>query len=218
MANEDAESVRLTTGERWQAGICGVLAMAFATVLALFPPVRESKVISTPGSTQISQVPADLSSVEIVLFTAGFAFLFYALNGLRLTKFAAGPLSGESGKLEGSTKPLAPSPAGLTSPRNKTDNVANVFNSLTEEQKKILRTLWRYQNSSFPNDFSRRWTFKIPATATEYPDYLTAVGDLVKRGYILVNPQNEQSALTNEGIILMSSIGEDASSGNFYIF
>jgi hypothetical protein len=81
-----------------------------------------------------------------------------------------------------------------------------------------MRTLWRYQRLTFHDDYSKRWTFKVFANTPEYPAYLMAVGGLLAKGKIYVNPENEQYALTNEGIILMSSIGDKAAIGDFYLF
>lgn len=92
------------------------------------------------------------------------------------------------------------------------------FEGLSLSAKKILRTLWRYQKQSFKEDYSRRWTFAILPGASEYPQYLEGLSELLKMSLISMNPENHQSALTNEGIILMESLGEDGSRGDVYLF
>jgi hypothetical protein len=211
------EKQYLTALERCSAAIIGVIFLVFSVYLVYSPPIRQT-IVNDAGAIQTTNAYSDQSTVVVFLMTVGGVLVFYAINGLRLNKFTAGPISGESESGQGSTTPLEPSPQAKNEPaRSDVDRVA-FFDLLTNDEKKIMRTLWRYQRSSFHDDFSKRWTFKIFANTPEYPAFLMAVSELLRKGLISVNPENEQCALTNEGIFLMRTVGEKAEIGDFYIF
>jgi hypothetical protein len=211
------EKQSLTALERCSAGIIGVIFLVFSVYLVFSPPIRQT-IVNDSGAIQTTNAYSDQSTVVVFLMTVGSILVYYAINGLRLNKFTAGPISGESESGQGSTPPLEPSPQAINEPaRTYVDHVA-LFDSLTNDEKKIIRTLWRYQRSSFHDDYSKRWTFKVFANTPEYPAFLMAVSGLLRKAIISVNPENDQCALTNEGIILMRSIGEKADIGDFYIF
>ena len=211
------EKQYLTACERCIAGIISVIFLTFSVYLVFSPPIRQT-IVNNDSAIQTTNAYSDQSTVVVFLLTVGGILVFYAINGLRLNKFSAGPISGESESGQGVTPPLDPSPQAINAPeRGDVDYVA-VFDSLTNDEKKILRTLWRYQKLSFPGDYSKRWTFKVFANTPGYPAFLTAVSGLLIKGSISMNPENEQCALTNEGIILMESIGEKAETGDFYVF
>lgn len=90
------------------------------------------------------------------------------------------------------------------------------FRDLDFESKKILRTLWRYQQKHFKDDFSMRWTFTVLPNSASYPNYLKGLAPLVERGLVAV-PQG-QCALTNEGVIMMDNLGDDDIKGDFYVY
>jgi succinate dehydrogenase/fumarate reductase cytochrome b subunit len=211
------EKQYLTVLERWSAAIIGLIFLAFSLYLVFSPPIRQT-IVNDSGAIQTTNAFSDQSTVVVFLMTVGGVLFFYAINGLRLNKFTAGPISGESESRQGSTPPLEPSPQAKNEPARSDVDRDAFFDSLTNDEKKIMRTLWRYQRSSFPDDFSKRWTFKIFTNTPEYPAFLMAVGELLGKGLISVNPENEQCALTNEGIILMSTIGKMAEIGEFYVF
>ena len=72
---------------------------------------------------------------------------------------------------------------------------------LSAIEKKILSTLYKYQNQSFPNDRIKRWTFTVkPNAIMEYPDYLNGVATLLKKGLIAVVVETYQCYLTNDGL------------------
>ena len=211
------EKQYLTAVERCSAAIIGIIFLAFSVYLVFSPPIRQT-IVNDSGAIQTTNAYSDQSTVVVFLMTVGGVLVFYAINGLRFNKFTAGPISGESESGQGSTTSLEPSPQVKNEPAMVEVNRVALFDSLTNDEKKIMRTLWRYQRSNFHEEFSKRWTFKIFANAPEYPAYLTAVSELLRKGLISVNPENEQCALTNEGIILMTTIGEKAENGDFYIF
>ncbi len=72
--------------------------------------------------------------------------------------------------------------------------------SLSPEAKKVLATLWRYQQQSFQNDFSKRWTFLIYPGSPEFIQYMNGVAELLKFRFVEVRSDNSQCMLTNEGI------------------
>lgn len=217
MRKLNIEKQYLTVLERCSAGVIGVLFLAYSVYLVFSPPIRQT-IVNDSGAIQTTYAYSDQSTVVVFLMTVCSILVFYAINGLRLIKFTAGPISGESESGQGSTSPLEPSPQAINEPaRAEVDHISS-FDSLTNDEKKIIRTLWRYQKLNFQDDYTRRWTFKVFANTPEYPTFLIAVSELLRKGIISVNSENDQCALTNEGIILMRSIGEKADIGDFYFF
>lgn len=217
MAKIIKEQQYLTVGERYIAGIISVIFLALSVYLVISPPIRQTIVIKD-SEIQTTNAYSDQSTVVVFLMAVGSIFVFYAINGLRLKKFSAGPISGESESGQGVSPPVEPSSKSINASKSGDVDYDTEFESLTNDEKKVLKTLWRYQKLNFPNNYNNRWTFKIFANNPEYPAYLTAVSTLLTKGYISINPENEQSLLTNEGIILMDSIGEKAKKGDYYVF
>jgi hypothetical protein len=91
---------------------------------------------------------------------------------------------------------------------------------LSGDAKKILATLWRYQNQHFHDDPTKRWTFTVfpTAPAEAYSSYLTGLGELVKAGLVVVSPENNQCMLTGEGIFYIQSHGEVIAGQDIYVF
>lgn len=108
-----------------------------------------------------------------------------------------GVLEGETHeRTQGTTeKPLPPKESPATLPQLKTTSP-----TLSNNAKKILATLWKYQKQHFKDDYSRRWTFKVFPHAYQYSSYLSGLSELIKLGLVVVSPENEQCMLTNEGI------------------
>lgn len=134
-------------------------------------------------------------------------------------KFKVAGIEGEAhDRAQGFAGPTAPK-AGIATGEGvtATDSVLR-FRGLPANAQKILRTLWRYQKQSFKDDFSRRWTFAILPNVRIYSEYLEGVSVLFKMGLVVMNPENHQVALTNEGIILMESLGDNDIRGDFYLF
>jgi hypothetical protein len=207
----------LSTIERMVAAILGFIFLGFSVYLVISPPIRLS-IVDDAGVIETTKSYSDQSTVVVFLLTAGCVMVFYAINGLRLIKFSAGPISGESESGQGQTSPLEPFSRAKSEQMKADSDPDELFESLPIVEKKIMRTLWRYQRTNFPDNFSIRWTFKVFANTPDYPAYLIAVSGLLNKALISMNPENDQCALTNEGIILMSSIGGKADVGDFYIF
>jgi hypothetical protein len=217
MANLKMEKQCLTVLERSVAAIVGVIILTFSAFLVFSPPIRQT-IVNNSGAIQTTLSYSDQSTVVVFLMTVGSILSFYAINGLRLYKFAAGPFSGESENGQGSTSPLKPSREATAELVRANEEHIDLFESLTDNGKKVMRTLWRYQKMYFHDDYKTRWTFKIFANNPEYPAFLGAVSELLGKGLIFINPENEQSALTNEGISLMSSNKVNADNGDCYPF
>jgi len=207
----------LTAFERCIVGLSSCIFIAFSIYLIFIPPIQLTTV-NKLGVIQTTTTASDQSTVVVLLMTIGSILFFYSINGLRLIKFTAGPISGESESGQGSTPPLEPILKIRKKPIKQNENSDTVYDKLSNNEKKILRTLWKYQKLIFPDNFSNRWTFKIFANHPEYPEFLMSVSKLLKRGFINVNPENDQCAFSNEGISLMGSIGEKATEGDFYPF
>lgn len=106
---------------------------------------------------------------------------------------------------QGKSEPLPPvetsnQESTLALPGFDQKNDVNESLHLTKHAKKVLATLWRYQRQSFGNDNSKRWTFLIYPGSVEYFQFLTGVAELGWLGYVSINPENNQVALTNEGL------------------
>lgn len=108
-----------------------------------------------------------------------------------------GILEGEAyERTQGTTeKPLPPKEPTASVPQLKITSPA-----LSNDAKKILATLWKYQKQHFKEDYSRRWTFRVFPAAYQYSSYLSGLSELIKLGLVVVSPENEQCMLTNEGI------------------
>jgi len=218
MSNKDEEFLPLNCLERVLAGLIAIGAICFSVWLILTPPNRSTEVDDPISVQTITTTQSDQTTVVVALLTASAALLLYAINGLRMNKFSVGSISGESSRNPGSASPdiATPTSTAAGEQRDVAGELAR-FNALTDPQKKILRTLWWYQTRAFP-DFSRIWTFKLPANAIEYPEFLIALGELLKAGLAIVNPANEQCALTTDGINMLRSLSEEARKGAIYMF
>lgn len=219
--NESEKLQRLGSAERWIAGLFSVVGLFVCIWLTWCPPLRYT-VVTDPHQNQTnSETSSDPSTVVVALLVASAGLLFYALNGLRLNKFSAGPISGESAPTTGSTRPPSPTaPAtaeGAVQGAQVRNEQLNTFTALTELEKKILRTLWRYQTTQFQN-YQQRWTFRLTSQAPGYSEYLTAIVSLLRRGLVFVTAEGDQCGLTNEGIVMMEALPDDAKRGEFYSF
>jgi hypothetical protein len=222
MANEPEELLRLGPAERWISGLIAMVGLTLGIWLILCAPMRYTIITDSKHNQTITQTASEQSTTIVALLASSAAFLFYALNGLRLNKFSAGPISGESSRNPSSTVPPSAkeqlSAQGAVAGQAARNEQELRFNRLSEPQKKILRTLWRYQTSQFPDDFKQRWTFRVAATASDYPQYLEALSTLLKAGLVFVNPANDQCGLTEEGIVMMKSLKDDEAAGAYYVF
>lgn len=110
-------------------------------------------------------------------------------------RFKIGPVEGETHERSQGTinKPFPPQESSSSS--------AEI--TLSSDAKKILATLWKYQKLHFKEDKIKRWTFRLFPNAPQYISYLSGLAELLKYGYVSLNPENEQCMLTNEGIDLI---------------
>ena len=69
---------------------------------------------------------------------------------------------------------------------------------LSNDEFKILATLWKYQKRHFKEDKSRRWTFAVGLGSPDYGVFSIGVIELVKKGFVAPAP-NGQVMLTNYG-------------------
>ena|SRR5205823_6286226 len=186
----------MTTPQYIVAGIISALAFGLIVLRYCYPPF-----------------PVDATSLGLF----GLAVLPWLT--LFFKKFKVpGIVEGEAhDRAQGSTPPTPPKMA-----TEKNEKVPEAqpqrFKGLPASAQKILRTLWRYQKQLYKEDYSRRWTFAIFPTAPGYPEYLAGLSVLLRMNLISMNPENHQSALTNEGIILMESLTDDDTKGDFYVF
>jgi hypothetical protein len=89
---------------------------------------------------------------------------------------------------------------------------------ISADGKKILATLWRYQTMHFKDDYSKRWTFSIFPTSSEYIKYMTGLAELLGNGLVTVSSETNQAMLTNEGIVYLRGHTELQSFSDIYIF
>lgn len=107
-------------------------------------------------------------------------------------KFKVGPVEGETHTVEqgSAQKPLEP--------RHKA--LKQIDADLSDDAKRILGTLWKYQHQSFPVDSEKRWSFRVLPHSNEYASFVCGFGELLKLGYVAVSPENGHCMLTNDGI------------------
>ena len=87
-----------------------------------------------------------------------------------------------------------------------------------DARRKVLATLWRYQQEYFPCEPAKRWTFAVRPTAPDFPYYLRGVAQLVSEGLVTLAPENHNCMLTNEGLIYCEEHPEEANSPDVYRF
>jgi hypothetical protein len=124
-------------------------------------------------------------------------------------------------RASGFTKPQRPSSATapITPALQEVERIGlqNRFRSLPEPAKKVLRTLWRYQRQNC-EDYATRWTFAILQRAGEFPDYLEGLAILLRENLVTIGGEKNMCALTDEGIVLMSSLSDAGNGGDIYFF
>jgi hypothetical protein len=97
---------------------------------------------------------------------------------------------------------IAQSTTAIPSQAGKTINKPDV-EKLTEMQKKILATLWHYQQLAFKDDTNGRWGFRISPYDLDFVEYLQAVAELIKVRLVYLNQDNYYCMLTADGIAFM---------------
>lgn len=66
--------------------------------------------------------------------------------------------------------------------------------------KRILATLKRYQKEHCADDRTKRWTFSILPGASNYPDFVKGLGELLENGLVVVSPANNHVMLSDNGL------------------
>jgi len=226
-ANEPGKFPRLECAERWFAGLIAAAGLGLCVWLLLCAPIRYTVVTDSKHNQTTTQTWSDETTVLVTLLGASAAFLFYAVNGLRVNKFSAAGFSLDSSPNPSSfpyPEPLPPSPGKqLAAPaavggavvENEQDKK---FRALSGPAQKVLRTLWNYQTRDFPGNFGVRWTFRLLPGTPYHSEYLVGLGRLLQDGLVFVSPANDQCGLTNEGVVLMESLNDHVRQGEFYPF
>lgn len=92
------------------------------------------------------------------------------------------------------------------------------ISKFSEMQKKILATLWHYQQVHHKDDTSHRWTFTISPFDPDYAEYLQAIAGLIKIRLVSVSPENYQCMLTAYGIVFMKENRQLETEENLFYF
>jgi len=122
------------------------------------------------------------------------------------------------GVLEGETHDRSQGSTEKPPPPRQFERVPAVAEDVSSDARKILATLWRYQKQHFKEDYSKRWTFAVFPSAPAYSSYLSGLAELLKRGMVVVSPQNQQCMLTNEGIAFIQRHPEIQNDEDIYTF
>ena len=97
--------------------------------------------------------------------------------------------------------PAAHPPVALT-PQIQTGIDAHLdpdFNTLSDDSKKVLATLWKYQQIHVTRPFRKRWTFIVSSQSPDFAAFVRGVVEL--GGYFLVGIGSAgHVAHTNEGL------------------
>jgi hypothetical protein len=114
-------------------------------------------------------------------------------------KFKIPGFEGESYDRTQSKTDNPPPPKAATTTTTTTLEPEEIM-ELTDEGKKILATLWKYQKIYFKDDYSRRWTFSIFPNSSAYPGFIRGLAELLNLGLVSISLDTNQVLLTNEGI------------------
>ncbi len=104
-------------------------------------------------------------------------------------------------KLEGESKTLAME--SKAAPDAAAPEVAQTgspsFADLSPQTRKVLKTLWMFQQKQFPNDTTKRWGFGVSLGAPDYLYYSTGVREALKYRLVAIDPRGF-AFLTDAGI------------------
>jgi hypothetical protein len=109
-------------------------------------------------------------------------------------------------------------PPPTTTTTTTTTTEPEELEELTDDGKKILATLWKYQKIYFKDDYSKRWTFSIFPNSSVYPNFVSGLAELLKLGLVSVSSDTNQVLLTNEGIGYIENNLEIGDIGDIYKF
>ena len=108
-------------------------------------------------------------------------------------------------------------PAMLTSQADRMVKKPNA-EKLNEMEKKILATLWHYQQEYSKSDPNKKWGFVANPYSYDFPEYLQAVAALLKLGFITVIPPNYYCFLTPDGLAFMKQNTQLQTEDNLFNF
>ena len=78
-------------------------------------------------------------------------------------------------------------------------NQPPAFTSLLPQTRKVLKTLWKFQQQQFPNDNSKRWGFTVGIRAPDYMAYSLGLLEAIRFGFVAVDARGF-SFLTDVGL------------------
>ena len=90
-----------------------------------------------------------------------------------------------------------PDAASIVSNEGKSKE--KTFSDYSKPARKVLRTLWKFQHEQFKGDFSQRWAFGVHPLAMDYPQFHSAIYELLFDGLIL-NDVRGMVFLSNNGV------------------
>lgn len=137
---------------------------------------------------------------EISLIILGLAILPWL--PIFFIKFKLpGGFEAEADRQQGKTDSPAP-PAQPTKELQSQKPSVISLSDLNSEAKKIIRTLWKYQQELFHDKPEARWTFAVFHNADVYASYTIGLGQLLELGLVSLakNQTSAQCMLTNEGM------------------
>jgi hypothetical protein len=227
---------RLEWWKAWPIVLLGLAILGAAGVLRIHPPRRTTTEKSQFGQITETVTEFDESAVIVALLTTGALLIIYAINGRKIiwakTPFGELNLSEPSMvsaiEAEASSltaKPVAPRVQEIRADILGSARVAvepvrpaagSAFAQLTEESKKIMRTLWS-QQEKHDKTHASRWTFAASPQSPEYVGYLIGLTPLLERALVAVLP-SFQCALTSAGIAFMIKVPVDQLDGERYTF
>lgn len=73
------------------------------------------------------------------------------------------------------------------------------FASLSEDQKRLFKSLWHYQKESCGLSSNTRWGFTVPVNSLDYSSFVSGLGLLVAKDLVTLG-RNGLVFLTNRGI------------------
>lgn len=207
VAQKKTEPIPLKISERIAGLIVSILLFGFAVNLLINPPfhytvIEKTDVNQKSNVIEKTKTNSDQSTVIVTLLTAGFVFAIYSINGLRFNKLSVDKVAIDSAS---STESTITNPSITINQRRPTENQNILFENFTKIEKKILRTLWLYQNIISYENYEKLWTFTLFDNHPEYREFLKAVGILQEKGLVFEDPDSKQVALDDAGINLMQS-------------
>ena len=128
-----------------------------------------------------------------------------------------GGLEAESNRQQGSTA----NPSPPTNRPAEEQREAKKFSDLKSPSKKIVKTLWEYQQMHFRDERDKRWTFTVLHIAEDYSSYVIGLGELLDLGIVSLSKdeKNAQCMLTNDGLgFCEANVDEIATYNNYYKF